>query len=204
MGELEINQANERYLFNVKQEEKVTYKFQKALDYATEMVPKLKYGMDGHYYSRNLSDMYSLLKGYYDDGPDLIDKIKELLEFRMTPDPLYFTFGKYKGRIVQDVLEDDIAYCEWFSKNVCGKDLNTLTILDFLHKELNGYKYNIKNKKLQLDRILFSYVPQTWHKYVDKEEILGTKRYTTSTSIEDYYDDRDDWMSDVLDYGDLC
>ena len=203
--ELETKQANDKYIFGIKQqEEKILCKFQKALDYVTQKVPKLKEGMDGHHYSRNFSDMYSLLKGYYSDGPDLIERMKELLEFKMTPDLLYFTFGKYKDRIVQDVLQEDRKYCKWFSNNVCGKDLPTLTILDYLHKELSGLDYNIKSKKFVLQDILLTYIPMEWHKYIDKEEILGTKHYNDCSFPDYYYDDRDDWMFDVLDYGDLC
>ena len=69
-------------------------------------------------------------------GKDLYGPLERYIQFKMKPNALYFTFGKYKGRIVQDILMEDTDYCEWFSENICGRDFNTLKILDLIHKTL--------------------------------------------------------------------
>ena len=68
-------------------------------------------------------------------------------------EPLYFEFGKYKNRIVQDIFEQDQNYCAWFVNVIRGEDLNTLKILNYLNHRLEGryvFTSNIYDGGLQL------------------------------------------------------
>jgi len=211
MEDFKCKQLNNKYLFERKQEEdELIHNLLEAIKYVERRIKECeKYGE--HYISRHSTNLQCIMNenssvsGY--DGESFNDRIKQLLLYREEyVDALYFPFGKYKGRIVQDVLKEDKSYCKWFSENIIGKDYNTLKILDFLHKKLEDLPYIDKDRKQELNRILKDYVPQEWQKDIVKEKLLTTNKYYGSSSNYDdsYYDDPNDWMSDVIDYGDLC
>lgn len=76
--------------------------------------------------------------------------LKDYLELKLAK-PLYFSFGKYKGRIVQDIMEKDKGYCYWFVRNVISDNQETLRILDFISK--NGKRYTVSNPLQELKNI---------------------------------------------------
>lgn len=196
---LEIKQANERYLFKLKQEEEtLLYDLQQAIDYNKVSAANLANGLEGHYYSHNGFDIEYILNGTW-MGKDIYCPLEEYIEFKMQADVLYFTFGKYKGRIVQDIVVQDKDYCEWFSENVCGRDLNTLKILDFLHKALIGNPYIDKDKQEVINKAMTLF-PVEWIPYIKLD-----KKTSCAYMPAHFADDpADHWMADVLDYGDLC
>lgn len=209
----EVTQANEKYLFSIKQEEdKLIYGLKESIEYVKNLLKKHDYAIDGHEYSRHCTDLQYLMNRYteWHWGTDITNsfnsRLSQLLSWRTKyVDCLYFTFGKYKGRIVQDIVNEDRNYCSWFSNNVVGRDFNTLKILDFLHKQLNGFPYVEKSGKQELESILQEYIPAEWHSYIDKEEVLGTKKYIGCDSIGDVgMSPWEEMMTDVIDYGDLC
>lgn len=92
---------------------------------------------------------------------DIMDKIKQFGYEQHFADylalvadyPLWFPFGKYKDRIVQDILEQDKDYCIWFVNVIRGEDEQTLKILNYLNHVLEGrycFTCNIYDAGLQL------------------------------------------------------
>ena len=195
---LETKQANERYLFKLKQEEEtLLYDLQQAIDYNKISVANLDDALEGHCYSNNGFDIEYVLNGTW-KGKDIYCPLEEYIEFKMQADVLYFTFGKYKGRIVQDILVQDRDYCEWFSENVCGRDLNTLKILDFLHKTFIGNPYIDKDKQEVINKILTLF-PVEWIPYIKLD-----RKISSSHIPKDFAEDPSDhWMYDVIGYEDL-
>ena len=78
--------------------------------------------------------------------------LKKYLELRLAK-PLYFTFGKYKGRIVQDIMSRDKGYCDWLTRSVISNKNDILTILDFINK--NGKRYTVANPIKELKDIFY-------------------------------------------------
>lgn len=72
------------------------------------------------------------------DPSDFYEYFVEYLTFLMERNSMYFTFGKYRGMLVDAVLQENKDYCKWFVYNVRGRDLKTLRILDYLNKKVNG------------------------------------------------------------------
>lgn len=102
-------------------------------------------------------------------------------------------------------MKEDENYCSWPSENVIGKDFNTLKILDYIHKSsIRDKSYTDKIKTNVLTDILSKYIPSNWHEVIDKEEILGTKRYKDCPFDDTYMTDWEETMYDIIDYGDLC
>ena len=87
-----------------------------------------------------------------------IQNIINLLEERVN-EPLYFEFGKYKNRIVQDIVNEDPEYCKWFVNSIRGEDLNTLKICNYLFHIGQCRKFyvnNIYDEGIKLFTELFS------------------------------------------------
>lgn len=80
----------------------------------------------------------------------IFHSLKEYLELKLSK-PLYFTFGKYKGRIVQDIMEKDKEYCDWFANNIIPNNQETLIILDLINKY--GERYTVSNPLQELKNI---------------------------------------------------
>ncbi len=53
------------------------------------------------------------------------------------------TFGKYKGKCVDELLEKDPSYLEWMVKNIEGAflspDVNTILEIDKVHREMASF-----------------------------------------------------------------
>lgn len=132
---------------------------------------------------------------------------------------LYFPFGKYKGRIVQDVLVEDKEYCKWFLQNVFGRNENELKILDYLNKAIN---YNNKNYMFLslisgLSLVYCNFIQQNekvrknWEHH--KQMIIEDYNYQYNQNIKgnasvdkdlDLSCPEDDPMTDVYNYEDFC
>lgn len=126
LEKLDVKQANEKYIMSV------NHKIEK---YLTELKKKAykveKYASergDG-YFSKTMTNLR-----YKYNLNEIPKWIRAVIFTKMESYYLYFDFGKYKGRIVQDILKEDESYCAWFLHEVIGKDFNTLKILDYLSK----------------------------------------------------------------------
>ena len=198
----ENQQKNEKFLFDLKQKEE---KYKHDLEFCIKRTTKLLEDTKVQYSNKKSNLQYFMSNSSCFQGTScLYFHIKDYIKYLMSKtEILYFTFGKYEGRIVQDIINEDKEYCKWFSENVIGKDLNTLKILDYLHKTLLGKPYCNRTKKDCYHEVL-QYVPMKWIPEIDEEEILETKK--CSNSIEDcsYMTPWEEQMYDVLDYGDFC
>lgn len=202
---------NQKYLLPIDQKrEELISNLEKSISFVNKRIIENK-DRPENWYSRNMTNLQYFmnectvhnLNTYYSDS--LLDRIKELLEFEMQPTILYFSFGKYKDRIVQDILQEDKDYCKWFSENVVGKDFNTLKILDFLHKTLINVKYIDKDQKIILDIIIRSYVPKEWRSSIDIEYILDRSKANLDKHLS--YPSMTPWEEDMMEiwgYGDFC
>lgn len=152
--------------------------FNKELEYALEQIenllPCLTEGLEGHLYAKGQKDIEVLLNKKYwvYEGRGLLEILADYTEFMANPDPMYFTFGKHRGEVVQDIIEEDQSYCHWFSDNVVGEDLKTLQILDFIHKYRVGAEYRIKKFDQLLTNLVREYIPDYLQDYIDKEQVL--------------------------------
>ena len=220
---LEIKQANERYILSINQEIQghLTRLKQRAQE-AEKIVNASSY----EYFSKDTTYARYAYRLYE------IDKwIRAVCLTKMKSFYLYFTFGKYKGRIVQDILNLDKNYCEWFVHEVRGNDFNTLKILDYLSKclyhgeqtailglpggvNIKYYKYWLIDPQ-EIFELVVSEIPQIMKKEAreDKDYILGEifpyvqNKSRTNNSVEFDCGGMTPWeevMSDVIDYGDLC
>lgn len=81
---------------------------------------------------------------------NIFSSLKRYLGLKLSK-PLYFTFGIYKGRIVQDIMEKDKEYCDWFANNIISNNQETLIILDLINK--NGERYTVSNPLQELKNI---------------------------------------------------
>ena len=196
----ENNQKNEAFLFNKNQQkEKILYEL--STNFAKEHPSKYT--------------PYKIEKYLY-----------EYITFLMEENFLTFTFGKYKDIYVDIILEEDKDYCQWFVDNIRGTDFNTLKILDYLNKKINGrtteqQKYYFK----RFDEVWFEVikiVPECWKSYVqdlykqfkEKFSYLQSKSKRSSYYSKDELDVGgydDDYCNEfcyygdcVVDYGDLC
>lgn len=123
--------------------------------------------------------------------------------------PLYFSFGKYKDRIVQDILQQDEDYCIWFRDNVRGKNFEDLQIIDYLVKKLNNDDYWLGSPQVELENLIKQYNLKI--KSLSKNYILEEFSYTTKSSGYNssdfngrYMSDWEEQMYEIYDYGDLC
>ena len=201
--EFQIQQLNDKYIFNLKQEElKLIHVLQKSIDKAKKEIKQYADKPNG-IISEDKTNLECII-----NKDHLIDSIKDLLKFKMKQDLLIFTFGKYKGRIVQDIINEDRTYCEWFSNNIIGKDFNTLKILDYIHKTLiarvGDPEYTDKNKPQELDQILLTLLPKEWYNQIDKQQILETKKSKGIIYDEPYLTPWEEAMYEIYDYGDFC
>lgn len=145
----------------------------------------------------------------------------EYLTFLMEHNSMYFTFGKYKGMLVDAVLQENKDYCKWFVYNVRGRDLKTLRILDYLNKKVNGrgeYETRYYFRSFEtVWSVALKKLPEKWLEPVQsiKEEFSKNFGYTppkySSCSSYDIgsigYEDNSCfsyWGDTVVDYGDLC
>ena len=220
---LEVKQANERYNLSVNQEiETYVIKLKEKAQQAEKTVTASNY----EYFSKDTTYARYAYRLYE------IDKwIRAVCLSKMKSFYLYFTFGKYKGRIVQDILNLDKNYCEWFVHEVRGNDFNTLKILDYLSKclyygeqtailglpggiNIKYYKYWLTNPQ-EIFEIVISEIPEIMKKEAreDKDYILSEifpytqNKSRTNNSVEFDCGGMTPWeeqMSDVIDYGDLC
>lgn len=110
--------------------------------------------------------------------------IRNLMDAILRNDKLYFAFGKYKGRIVQDIYKRDEAYCKWFMNNVQGKNLNDLKIIDYINKKDRNKAYCISDPIKLYNKIIKEYNLSQYEEYINKDEIL-------STYINDYYKNKE-------------
>lgn len=131
---------------------------------------------------------------------------------------LYFPFGKYKGRIVQDIVSKDKDYCEWFLKRVYGKNEQTLKILDYLNKAITfgNYDYMFIDLNTCLMNLETTFVKLDEKSQRDwkhnKDMIKMDYNYkkgirSSSSSYNDFEggsDIADDWMCEVYNYEDFC
>lgn len=196
----ENNQKNEAFLFNKNQQkEKILYEL--STNFAKEKPSKyIPYNIEKY--------------------------LHQYITFLMEENFLTFTFGKYKDMYVDIILEQDRDYCEWFVNNIRGTDFNTLKILDYLNKKINGrtteqQKYYFK----RFDEVWFEVlkiVPECWKSYIQdlykqfKEKFSyiqpkskGSSYYSKDELDVGGYDD--DCCNEfcyyayyVVDYGDLC
>ena len=198
---LKVKQANDRYLFDhTQQEELLLYELQQVIEHNKAIVNKLQDVYETHNYSNNGADIKYILSGAY-KGKDLYGPLERYIEFKMKPDALYFMFGKYKGRIVQDVLTEDIDYCKWFSENVCGRDFNTLKILDLIHKTLLEKPYIDKNKKEIIYEVIHKHIPIKWIPYVQEHIFLPQTTNSACYNVAD--DEYEHWINEVGGYEDI-
>ena len=198
---LKVKQANDRYLFEYKQQEELLlYELQQVIEHNKTIVNKLQDVFETHNYSNKGADIKYVLSGAY-KGKDLYGPLERYIQFKMKPNALYFTFGKYKGRIVQDILMEDVDYCEWFSENICGRDLNTLKILDLIHKTLLQKPYIDKDIHEITYQVIQKYIPIKWIPFV-QEHIYPPQ--TTNSGCYDVADDEyEHWINEVGGYEDI-
>ena len=220
---LEVRQANERYILSVNQEiEAYLTRLKQRAQKAEKTVTESNY----EYFSKDATYARYAYRLYE------IDKwIRAVCLAKMKSFYLYFTFGKYKGRIVQDIINLDKSYCEWFVHEVRGNDFNTLKILDYLSKclyygeqtailglpggiNIKYYKYWLINPQ-EIFEIIISEIPEIMKKEAvkDKDYILSEifpyketrhNSYSNSNFDCDGMTPWEEMMSDVIDYGDLC
>lgn len=108
------------------------------------------------------------------------NEIRELIKEYLNV-PLYFYFGKYKGRIVQNIYEEDKQYCEWFKNNVVGNDYNTLVIIDYIVKKGNrNISQGIEQARL---KFLTKYIKSSPVNYIEPIE-----EYTRNLTDDLYYE----------------
>lgn len=81
---------------------------------------------------------------------DIFYSFEKYLKLKLSK-PLYFTFGKYKGRIVQDIIEKDKEYCDWFADNIVSNNQEILVIIDLINKI--GERYTVSNPIQELKNI---------------------------------------------------
>lgn len=220
---LKVKQANERYELSVNQ------KIEEYVSKLEEKVQKvIRLSSNGHEY---WSKTVTMIRHEY--GLNQIALwIRAVILAKMDSYYLYFTFGKYKGRIVQDILEEDESYCHWFLHEVRGNDFNTLKILDYLSKcifygqqtvildmpwgvQMQYYKYWLGDPDTIFEEVI-SELPDKIAKEAreDKDFILEffsysgckSKSYNIKSSDLDCggMSPWEEMMSDVIDYGDLC
>ena len=158
----EVNQANEKYQFEKKQEKD---SLQRKLEVEiNKLLSKTKNSKK--------------LTGYSSTHDHFVEAFREYMKFILNTCSLKFTFGKYTGYYVDIILREDIEYCEWFSENVRGQDLNTLKILDYIHKKLLHkpcYGVSIETAFMLVKKI----VPINFLDYLDKnkKDILEPLQY---------------------------
>lgn len=220
---LKVKQANERYILSVDQEiEGYLTKLKQRAQEAEKIVNASNY----EYFSKDTTYARYAYRLYE------IDKwIRAVCLTKMKSFYLYFTFGKYKGRIVQDILNEDKSYCEWFVHQVRGNDFNTLKILDYLSKclyygeqtailglpggiNIKFYRYWLVNPE-EIFELVISEIPKIMKKEAkeDKDYILGEifpykeirhNSYSNSDFDCGGMTPWEEQMCDVIDYGDLC
>lgn len=156
--------------------------------------------------------------------------IMNLMNALLRNDKLFFDFGKYKGRIVQDIYEKDRNYCKWFLDNVQGRTPRTLQVIDFISKKERGKAYTLTNPVSLYNRIIKEYSLEKYDEWIDKDFILSeyinnyrkeenkesfsvVDEWDSSSSCTrgDFYEGENSafWNSmidveDIVDYEDLC
>ena len=115
--------------------------------------------------------------GYRLDGYTLIDCLRLAIYYSVIPDPFYFTFGRYAGRIVQDIIEEDFSYCEWFKDNVIGIDYYSLKAVDYFHKLSKRHIYYDKNIYIAKTDILEQFIPDDWQDELWDNKLLRFDDY---------------------------
>lgn len=132
-------------------------------------------------FEKGSSDYYKVIwlhiSGYYKNGYSLMDCLYIALYYSVIPDPFYFTFGRYAGRIVQDIIEEDFSYCRWFKDNVIGIDYYTLKAIDYFHKLSEGCIYYDKSIYNNYVDLLEQYIPEEWGIGEIEEETIPLDRY---------------------------
>ena len=226
--ELAVKHANQQYTLKVEQELEIyTEALKKRVAKAMlSLHADDRYG--GHYHSHTLTDAEWVVRRF-----DLPVYMKYVCLAKMNTFFLYFTFGKYKGRIVQDIMYEDENYCSWFAHEVRGQDFNTLKILDYLSKYLyhglskeydcvgpdrvySYFKYWLQPPEAIFEQVLTD-IPEEIRNEVReiKNEVLKTFRYEKDSSYGSNSYEFDDISCDPEDvapfsglnelgYGDLC
>lgn len=120
VGAMKIKHANELFLLKRK------FKLEEFMCYVQNNIEDIRINEVG---------TFDILQKLQRAG--FLDTWTQCIKF-MSDEPLYFEFGKYKNRIVQDVFEQDEQYCIWFIKTIRGEDLNTLKILNYLNHVMSG------------------------------------------------------------------
>ena len=124
--------------------------------------------------------------------------------------PYIFTFGKYKGQYVSKLLDKDSNYCRWFIENVRGSDnLNTLQIIDYLLKKLSAdnceekdipsSNYFFGDFDTMYKNILLETLPEKYHKYLNKKEILKWFKYDNKRKDSWTLDEKTNWCASFFD-----
>lgn len=112
---------------------------------------------------------------------------EKYLKLRLSP-PLYFTFGKYKGRIVQDIMETDPDYCGWLTNNIISNNLEILIIIDFINK--NGERYTVENPHETLKQIFKNELGiEISNEFNQKLYKMSFNLYRQNSRRYNYYDD---------------
>ena len=187
-------------------------------------------------YEKIMHDLNALFEKYENktvsfyevsDTSDFYKYFVEYLTFLMEHNSMYFTFGKYRGMLVDAVLQENKDYCKWFVYNVRGRDLKTLRILDYLNKKVNGRdEYETRYYFRSFETVwpvVLKKLPEKWLEPVQniKEDLSKNFGYTPPKSYSysscSYYDVSDIgsigyednscfsyWGDTLVDYGDLC
>lgn len=211
---LDVIQKNKLYLFKLGQQDELyeheiklcVRRIYSELEHIAEVFHTGPYD---NYYSESKNNLQQFMEDrcFSSKGESLYEVLSNFLQFRLERNVMYFSIGKYKGRIVQDVIDEDIDYCKWFAGNVIGRDFDTLKIIDYIYKKLNDVPYRDKNPKLVLQDILDDYIPKEWKKIIDRDAIISRVdgyRGGKSSGYDFVGDDYDSWEYDVYDYGDFC
>ena len=186
--ELQVKQANDKYLFEQKQTlELLQNRLKEVIEKQQKQTIKLiQHYEDKEKYCRHL---FTSIAEVWDDKNSCYALY---LYLRLKADtPLYFTFGKYKDRIVQDILIQNRLYCKWFMDNIRGQDLNTLKILDYMNKY-------IKDKTYFLDSVE-SILKELFDKCLDQEiykEIVNSYYFKDYVSKIQWYQFEDKYGYD--------
>lgn len=197
----EAEQKNKEFRFKRKQE------YEKIIHNLTDLFEKYENETVSYYQVDDTSYFYKYFVKY--------------LTFLLEYNSLHFTFGKYKAMLVDVVLQEDVDYCRWVLYNIRGWNLNTLKILDYLNKKLNGrneYETRYYFRSFEtVWSVALKILPENWLEPVQnmKESLSKNFRYIppkyssyTSYDIGSIgYEDNSCfsyWGDTVVDYGDLC
>lgn len=195
MNDFELKQINELYLFKKKQElEASKYECEQCIkrikDYLNEFAQEHQVN---YVTAMEMSSLVSQLKNiqallqchiYYDEsnnvrliqssGECFYDCLEDYYQALILDNLLGYEFpnGKYRGRIVQQILELDPHYCAWYRDNVIAQTEEHLKLLDYISKSLAGVLYVTDINKINAQLDLYNILPTDWVKYVNLKDIF--------------------------------